>query len=72
MRIEIVEPEAAPRDGKLIKSDTRVLIWCDCCNADRCPQGKIGSQPRCRIWIERKHLSGKGKQSARKMNTFDR
>lgn len=27
-------------------------IVCDCDQSMRCPQGKIGMSPRCRIWKE--------------------
>ena len=38
----------------LIKFDEPELIekFCDCSCANTCPQGKIGSQMRCKIWVK--------------------
>jgi len=38
----------------LIKFDEPELIekFCDCSGATACPQGKIGSQMRCKIWVK--------------------
>jgi hypothetical protein len=70
MAIEIVEPEG---DGVLLhKHGSKVLIWCWCDGGTRCPQGKINSETRCRIWIERSHLSEEGIERQKKMNRFDR
>ena len=66
--IEITEPDG---DGIVLhKSGSRVLVWC-ACEGD-CPQGKIGAQTRCRIWIERKHLSHACVEHQKLMNRFDR
>lgn len=27
-----------------------ILIECDCSVAEKCPQGKTGPEPRCKIW----------------------
>jgi hypothetical protein len=70
MAIEITEPEG---DGVLLhKHGSKVLIWCDCDGACRCPQGKIGSQTRCRVWVERDSLSEAGIEREKRMNRFDR
>jgi hypothetical protein len=70
MGIEIVEPEG---NGIVLqKRDTRVLVWCDCSASDGCPQGKCGSQTRCRVWMEKKHLSAEAIDYTKAMNRFTR
>lgn len=71
MPIEVVEPGPKSDDGTLPRSGNKVLIWCDCAD-DRCPQGKIGSQTRCRVWLELKHVSGEAMAASIRLNTFDR
>jgi hypothetical protein len=64
------EPEG---DGILLrKSGTKVLVWCDCGGDAQCPQGKIGAQTRCRVWIDRSHMSEGGIDHQKRMNRFDR
>lgn len=70
--MEIVEPGPSPDDGTLPRSGNKVLVWCDCVGGDRCPQGKVGSRTRCRVWMELKHVSGEAMANSIRLNTFDR
>lgn len=72
MSIEIVEPGHEAGDGILPTSGKRVLIWCDCDAACSCPQGRVGMETRCRVWLELKHVSGEAMAHSVRMNTFDR
>lgn len=38
--------------GLLIIKETKQLKMCNCSAADECPQGKLGSENRCRIWVD--------------------
>jgi len=35
-------------------ADKYVLVSCDCGATTECPQGKIPSEPRCKIWKQEK------------------
>jgi hypothetical protein len=72
MTFEIDEPGPGPDDGKLVVSNGKILVWCDCTGADRCPQSKVGSMARCRIWLELKHVSEELVAECIRMNTFSR
>ena len=51
MKIEIVEPEGEYTPPEM---NGNVLVMCDCSYLEPCPQGpKIGSAPRCQIWIRK-------------------
>ena len=52
----------------LYRNSNRILVWCDCAG-QVCPQGKIGSQTRCRVWLEREHVSEAGMEWQKTMGT---
>ena len=69
-KFEIVEPES---DSVVLhKHGTLVLVWCDCHIGAPCPQGKIGSQTCCQVWMEREHISDEGIEFQKRMNRFNR
>ena len=71
--IEIVEPsDEQPVEIVELKPYSKVLAWCDCTCGDPCPQGKTGSSVRCRVWVERKHLSAAGIAEIKRMNVNNR
>lgn len=70
-RITITEPESS-HSVTLEKSGTRICVWCDCDGTVRCPQGKIGAETRCRVWLDRSLLSDVAIEREKNMNRFDR
>lgn len=70
--MEIDCPETARRDTPVVNHHGYELVWCDCSGAMRCPQGKVGSQTRCRVWLPAGHLSRAGKRAVAKMKEFTR
>lgn len=69
--IGIDEPSGG-QNITLQKSGDLVCVWCECDGAARCPQGKIGSQTRCRVWLRRTSLTDDAVEREKRMNRFDR
>ncbi len=49
-----------------------VQISCNCDAASGCPQGKVGSQDRCRIWIEHGYLKRIALERQERLDRNDR
>lgn len=70
-RWQILEPEGGA-SVTLQKSGDLVCVWCECDGVAPCPQGKRGSQTRCRVWLKRSSLTVKAIEREKRMNRFDR
>ena len=73
MKIVVTGPEPESHlNAVLTKRDGMVLVRCDCACAYQCPQGKMGSEPRCQMWLKAEHVTEAKVQATRLENRFTR
>ncbi len=73
--IEILEPQSNSVVLYKCKDSAgadMILVRCNCDITMNCPQGRLGSSPRCQVWVRRDSLSDIGIERTKAEYRFTR